>query len=851
MHVQASALAYETSPPFAEARTPAPERGAVREAAEAAARRVAPLWPLTRFVAVNPFLGLSDRSFARAVEELRRLAGARVTMPRGFYAQAIAEGRITDADLAAALAEAPAVGDIPRDVAALKAAAAAGEPPRAEPLATVADVVAAIDDRDWPDFVTQRVSTWAGRYFDAGQAAWRAPWRELPPYRAWRAEAALDRTPEVMGLAGFRARVAALPEDAESVLDAAVARLGLAPGALEVYFHRLLMTVQGWAGYARFRVWERELAGGADATLTELLAIRVAWELALFETFAEAPALAEAWSTARDAYRTLASEAAHAPDAAVVVDTLLQAAYERAWQRDLLAELARPAAAHSGPAQPDVQAVFCIDVRSEVLRRALEGVASEVETLGFAGFFGFPISYVEFAREQGTPRCPALLAPAAEIREGLADGGPAAEAEAARGQVLKRRASQAWLSFKAAAVACFAFVESVGLAYLPKLVTDSLGLTRPVPAPGSPDEHAGRRVRPKLAAGTVDGHRTGLTLQEKIAMAEGALNGMGLREGFARLVLLVGHGSTTVNNPHATGLDCGACGGLSGEGNARVAAAVLNDPEVRAGLAGRGIAVPEDTVFLGCRHDTTTDTITICDPEDVPVSHADDLARIEAALAEAGRRTRQERAARLFPEPGRAPEKAIRARARDWSQVRPEWGLAGCAAFIAAPRRRTQGLDLGGRAFLHSYDWRTDDNFAVLELIMTAPMVVASWISLQYYGSTVDNAVFGSGNKVLHNVVGTLGVLEGNGGDLRVGLPWQSVHDGESLAHEPRRLTVLIEAPIEAIDKVIAKHQTVRELVDNGWLYLFALTDDGPRAWRYRGAGQWMAAAPGEPASAC
>ncbi len=845
MHVQTSALAHENSPPAAEAREPAPEGAAIRDAARAAGRRVAPLWPLTRFVAVNPFLGLSDRPFAQAADALRRVAGARLTMPRRFYAQAIAEGRITDADLAAALAEAPAATDVPADAAALKAAATADDSPPAKVLDSVADVITAIDGRDWADFVTQRISTWAGRHFDAGQVVWRSPWRHLPPYRAWRAEAALDHTPEVMGLPGFRARVAALPEDPEALLDVAAARLGIAPEALEVYFHRLLMTVQGWAGHARFQVWERELAGGTDETLKELLAIRVAWDLALFEAFADAPGVADAWSAARETL-CAAAEATRSPEGAVVVDTLLHHAYERAWQREFLARLARPTPV-AAPARPDVQAVFCIDVRSEVFRRALESVAPEVETLGFAGFFGFPISYVEFGREQGAPRCPALLAPAAEIREGLADANPAAEAEAIRGQVLKRRAAQAWLSFKTAAVACFAFVESVGLAYLPKLVTDSLGLTSPVAAPGPQGRDAARRVRPRLAAGTVEGHRTGLTLQQKVAMAEGALTGMGLRDGFARLVLVVGHGATAVNNPHATGLDCGACGGLSGEGNARVAAAVLNDPEVRVALAGRGLAIPEDTVFLGCRHDTTTDTIAVCDPEDVPASHADELARVEAMLAEAGRRTRQERAVRLVPEPERAADAAIRARARDWSQVRPEWGLAGCAVFIAAPRSRTRGLDLGGRAFLHSYDWRTDSDFAVLELIMTAPMVVASWISLQYYGSTVDNATFGSGNKVLHNVVGTLGVLEGNGGDLRVGLPWQSVHDGESLAHEPRRLSVLIEAPTAAIDTVIAKHQTVRELVDNGWLHLFALGDDGERAWRYRGVGHWAPAVDAAP----
>ena len=326
-------------------------------------------------------------------------------------------------------------------------------------------------------------------------------------------------------------------------------------------------------------------------------------------------------------------------------------------------------------------------------------------------------------------------------------------------------------------------------------------------------------------------------------MAEAVLKAMSMTSGFARLVMLTGHGSTTVNNPHATGLDCGACGGHTGEANARVAAAILNDPAVRLGLANRGLAIPDDTIFLGCLHDTTTDEVEIFDEDGVAASHAADLAQLKRWLADAARLSRAERAALLNIDSStdRSPDAAVIARSRDWSQVRPEWGLAGCGAFIAAPRHRTEKLDLGGRSFLHSYEWRQDDGFGVLELIMTAPMVVASWISLQYYGSTVDNRAFGSGNKVLHNVVGTIGVLEGNAGDLRVGLPEQSVGDGERLVHEPVRLAVLIEAPIDAMNAIIDKHEAVRHLLDNGWLYLFAIGDDGRVSHRYDGELQWTA----------
>ncbi|MCB1548293.1 MAG: DUF2309 family protein, partial [Hyphomicrobiaceae bacterium] len=293
------------------------------------------------------------------------------------------------------------------------------------------------------------------------------------------------------------------------------------------------------------------------------------------------------------------------------------------------------------------------------------------------------------------------------------------------------------------------------------------------------------------------------------------------------------------NNPHAAGLDCGACGGHTGEANARVAAAVLNDVQVRAGLAARGIEIPTDCWFLGALHDTTTDEVRIFDEDEVPAALASDLAELKRALHKAAALARLERSALLGLPEGENLDRAVVGRSRDWSQVRPEWGLAGNAAFIAAPRTLTRGLDLKGRAFLHSYDHTRDQGYGVLELIMTAPMVVASWINLQYYGSTVNNDAFGSGNKVLHNVVGQLGVLEGNAGDLRTGLPWQSVHDGKRLIHEPLRLNVFIAAPETAIDEVIARHSGVRDLVANGWVFLHSVGDDGRTIRRWHGEADW------------
>jgi uncharacterized protein YbcC (UPF0753/DUF2309 family) len=414
---------------------------------------------------------------------------------------------------------------------------------------------------------------------------------------------------------------------------------------------------------------------------------------------------------------------------------------------------------------------------------------------------------------------------------------------------MRKRLNRLWKSFKTSAVSCFSYVEIAGLLFGVKLVTDSLGLTRPVARPGTAGlgPEVVKRVRPlvnrqrgRLLAQTPV-VETGIALKDRIELAANALRGMGLTEGFARLVLFCGHGSSTVNNPYGSGLDCGACGGHSGEANARVATRVLNDREVRAGLQSRGIIIPDDTWFVAGLHDTTTDRVTLFDLDEAPDDLNRDLSDLQTWLTRAGQLTRQERAeslglASLAPA-GLAT--AVQARSHDWSEVRPEWGLAGNAAFIAAPRGRTRGISLEGRAFLHEYDYRLDPEGSVLSLIITAPMVVASWINLQYYASTVDNRLFGSGNKVLHNVVSTLGVLEGNGGDLRVGLPWQSVHDGRNWRHEPRRLTVLIEAPAAAIELVLKQHGEVMQLIDHHWLHLLRIDPDQGQCHRYRGIGRW------------
>ncbi|MEM7543972.1 MAG: DUF2309 domain-containing protein [Pseudomonadota bacterium] len=764
------------------------------KAVEAAARSVPPAFPLEATVAVNPFLGQTGEDLATASARLGRVAGFQATQDMAAYAAMIATGKISDNDMIDALA-ASAHPARPKDLIALQAIVESGDLPEiATPLPTVANLAAEATGTDWPLIIEKTFGLWAAGQFDRGQALW-SPSPTADCFAAWRAWAVHDLTPEIAGLTDFCAHVMDAPDTTERAIQRAADALGLKEAAAETAFHRLYMDLGGWSQHARWLLWQAELAGGTDRTLADILAIRLIWEEALL---AHVPDIAGMWA------ETVASHAVPIePTEGQVALAILQDAADRAHQRRLMAALDGVSPKDE---RPFLQAAFCIDVRSEVFRRALEGIDPSIETIGFAGFFGLPISHRAEGSDVAGAHLPVLLTPAVETTSHVDEASEQDIRVAAR-------AVRAWGRFRQAAVSSFAFVEAAGPLYAGKLVRDALGLG---------GNKAGANPAPQVIGG--------LSAADKADTGAAVLKAMSLTEGHGNIVLLLGHGGQVTNNPHESAYHCGACGGHTGEVSARLLAALLNDPDTHAGLAERGVTLPDDTTFVAGLHDTTTDEIELYDTD----TGSSDLRKVRDWMKRAGRVARAERSASL---PGSTAD-TVAARALNWAEVRPEWGLAGCAAFIAAPRKATAGKDLGGRAFLHSYDWEADDGFGTLELIITAPVVVASWISLQYYGSSVAPGVFGGGNKLIHNVVGGIGVIEGNGGRLRPGLPWQAVHDGEELMHEPLRLSVLIEAPREAISDVLERHPDVQALFDNGWLHLLTLKNGEVDA-RYRPGLSW------------
>lgn len=812
-----------------------PATPSVQDAIEAACSRIAPSWPLDRMIAVNPFWGFVDRPIEAASAELAAHSGATLLMSHDWYRAQWRAGRMMERHLGLAIARNGATRRVADLVAVLVAAETHPVPPRHLLMTDVLDATRDLGHAPaWRDHVVRQISQCCAACFDDHQASW-LPERNEGLYPLWRALTKHDSAPSrLMGFADLRAATAALPTDPRELIALALAELDVPPDHWERYCTALLLSIGGWASACAFRRWDARLRGSDDDQVLHLLAVRMAWDLLL--------ARGSASDTVRAAWQAAKAEwESHPPTSAALQEErwLIHHALEIAYQEEL-ARLVTEEPAPVRTTAPSAQVVCCIDVRSEVLRRAIEQAAPTIDTLGFAGFFGLPIAYQPL---NGPPRAqlPGLLAPTLIV----SDAGSSRETRVARDRAALALSSTITTLGRSPASA-FSFVEAAGLGWIGSLLRDGLALGR---APDDPLRTTAARdaaLRPELACSAA-AHEA-LPASTRVDLAEGILRSMSLTDGFAPLLVLLGHGTSSDNNPQAAGLHCGACGGQTGEVNARAAAALLNDPAVRDGLRERGIDLGATAVVPGL-HDTTTDEVTLFDLEHLPTARRSATAELQASLRAAGALARRERAADLglAGASDEVIDRTLRRRGRDWSEVRPEWGLAGNAAFVIAPRRRTRGVDLHGRAFLHEYDWHRDGEGRVLEAIMTAPMIVTHWINMQYHASTVDPLRYGSGNKVLHNVVGgRLGVMEGAGGDLRIGLARQSVHDGTTWRHEPLRLSVLIEAPQHAIDGILQKHALLRHLVGHRWLFLHQVDPGGMTVTQWTANG-WTPVEPARP----
>lgn len=754
--------------------------------------------------------------------------------------------------------------------------------PAPDPAATRhRDRLLALTGEDADDLTHAALIRWVSAFLDQGLAYWPMPLRERGLLRGFVALGAQRFTLEKPFLRGLQGELAALAAReatsglaAEDVVCEVLGDLGVPAAAWPEHVARTLQALPGWAGMFAQLEADPGLALGAPlpARLVDLLAVRLLIERRALADVARRhlgpgarldalpPAPAPAPDPEREAWRlrqlcellgaaapavlgwTPAQVAALRREVAAFDPLtrrgLWHRAYERRHREVQLAGLAGNRGRAPHPAAPaPLQAIFCIDDRAEGLRRHLEETGgARVETFGGAGFFGLAIEFRGLDDARPSNLCPVALRPEHAVHERPLPGDAGVHAARRRRRRVLSGVGRGALVGSRSLVRGALVTLGVGLASALPLVVRTLF------------PRAWSRLVARLHAALVPSPRTeltalrdpgadlhpgadprarplGFTVDEAADRVARLLEDAGLVGRLGALVALVGHASSTVNNPHASAYDCGACGGHGGAPNARLFAHLANDPRVRAALGARGVAVTAATRFVGAVHDTTTDQVTWLDADDLPAPHAERLRELRQLVDRAQALSAHERCRRFESAPrGLTPAEArihVQGRALDLAEPRPEYNHGTNAVCVVGRRALTRGLFLDRRAFLVSYDPTHDPQAHLLTRLLRAVGPVGAGINLEYYFSTVDNERYGCGTKLPHNVTGLLGVMNGHQSDLRTGLPYQTLD-----IHEPVRLLTIVEATPATLLEVTRRDPVVAELVVNRWLQLVSLDPD-------------------------
>lgn len=586
-----------------------------------------------------------------------------------------------------------------------------------------------------------------------------------------------------------------LPKNPESIITETLSQLGIHAPEQEQFLTLMLTTLPGWAAHIRYRTnWAdaQDAAHPHPVTHTEYLAFRLVITYLI-------------WPNAKELLRWH-RKAIELADSANTYHEVVS--NETTYQQTLLKQLEAIQPLQK-KTRAEAQLVFCIDVRSEPFRRALEAQGN-YETYGFAGFFGVPVAIGNAVTGESYASCPVLLKPAYSVQEKPDCSYQSCE----DGYTRLRGIKKLYQSLKYTFTTPFSLVETIGPASGVWMGIKSL-------LPNSAASIQSTLKRSIASDYSVTPDISSIPYSQQVAFGAGTLKMMGLTDNFAPLVVFCGHGSTTENNAYATALDCGACGGRHGAPNARILAGILNNKEVRSEMRKLGMDIPDDTIFLAAEHNTTTDEVEIYD-EHTPGIFGAQIQVLKQSLELAQNQNSLWRSTGMGVHTNvRKARKVTSLRAKDWAQVRPEWGLARNASFIVGPRWLTRDVNLEGRSFLHSYEWEKDSDSSSLTTILTAPMVVGQWINAQYFFSTLDNVAFGGGSKITKNITGKIGIMQGNASDLMHGLSLQSVYKSDDEPyHKPLRLTVVVYAPKARIDQIVKQHHILQKLFGNGWVHM-------------------------------
>jgi uncharacterized protein YbcC (UPF0753/DUF2309 family) len=756
-------------------------------------------------------------------------------------------------------------------------------PPPPPPLAVRhRDLLLAATGLDSDLLVHDLLIRFCAAFLDQGLAHWPLPYRDRGLFWAFRALYRKRIGPPDLWLLGLAPELVRLENGgmgpAESIVES-LHLLGVPEREWDQFIPATLLALRGWAGmmHQMETRGDRTAHPAPEGSLLEFLAVRLILErLALAHVAAETLGYQGPLRGLREvlAARVQKPEPVNVDQRAFLVFHLAQVrgwlpadlhrltrqewstlveeieafsglerrrVFQRAFERRYRIQVLDALTIHSarggrgrrgGP--PCAQILCCIDEREESFRRHLEEVSPAVETFSAAGFFNVPMYYRGAAEAHFVPLCPVGIRPRHWVTETvLREMGELhrrrARVRRALGKLLHQLhvISRTFLGGAVLAVlGALASIPLVARVLFPRLTSrirhsagrlvqlptvTRLELERPPP---------GGRHEPAEAG---PAHPLGFTVAEMADVVERLLRDIGLTADFSSLVIVVGHGSVSMNNPHESAHDCGACGGAVGGPNARALAQMANDGRVRALLRERGLDLPREARFVGALHNTCDDSLAFYDVEGLPASHGREFEGIRAAMEEACNRNAHERCRRF--EAARlglsfaAARRHVEGRSQDLAETRPEYGHATNAVGVVGRRERTRGLFMDRRTFLVSYDPSQDDHeHTILTRLLQAVVPVCAGINLEYYFSYVDPAGWGCGTKLPHNITSLLGVMDGAASDLRPGLPWQMVE-----IHEPVRLLCVVETTPQALETILDRHPSIGKLCRNNWMQLAVL----------------------------
>lgn len=598
------------------------------------------------------------------------------------------------------------------------------------------------------------------------------------------------------------------------------------------YVLEVLLGHPGWSGMVRvIETNPQALLAPRNISLKQMLAVELMCELAFvrkkkgegFLKIAQLPGLAS---------RPLFDDQYLKPEVPLKL-RVWHEAMEWSLHSELLVAMRDQPVAETQAAPVSVQAIFCIDDRECSLRRYLEEIHPGIETFGAPGFFGIDFLYQGLEDVYPVAQCPVVIKPKHLVIESVQGEKP--DKKDPIHNISKMHFSAHSL------VRGWFYTQTLGLAYAVRL---ALNVFRPVAKLphvrrlSELDVHSHLHLLRESNEPNPDGYLLGFSVMEMADKVGEQLHNIGLTKKFAPLVVVVAHGSSSVNNPHFAAYDCGACAGKPGAPNARAFAWMANHPEVRALLRQRGIDIPDSTRFIAAMHNTSRDEVSYFDQQQLDKAAHKALHDFQHSMHKALQRNARERCRWFELGPQTADNETahrhVAERASSIFEPRPEYNHSNNLYAIVGRRSLTRGLFMDRRAFLHSYDPDLDEDGKILAKILTAVIPVCGGINLEYLFSRIDNSVYGAGTKLPHNVIGLLGVANGVEGDLRTGLPSQMIE-----VHEPARLLLVIEQRSDIIDLAIAKLGALKEWLENEWI-ICAACEPNSRQMKLFRRGAWQ-----------